>query len=84
MPNGATVGTTKAKGLADVKFCIACHMAVGAETDSMLFLPAEFRKLGIPRRRSRIDKGRPHGAGPFLLRPGFLRLETVIDFARGY
>ena len=44
MPNGATVGTTKAKGSANVKFCIACHLAVGAETDSMLFLPAEFRK----------------------------------------
>ena len=44
MPNCATVGTTKAKGSANVKFCIACHLAVGAETDSMLFLPAEFRK----------------------------------------
>jgi hypothetical protein len=43
MPNGQTVGTTNGKGSKNVAFCIGCHIAGGADQDSMLFLPDEFR-----------------------------------------
>ena len=42
MPNGSVFGTTKGAGSAKVQFCIGCHQA-GAERDSMLFLPEEYR-----------------------------------------
>ena len=42
MPNGSVFGTTKGAGAAKVEFCIGCHQA-GAERDSMLFLPEEYR-----------------------------------------
>ena len=42
MPNGSVFGTTKGAGADKVEFCIACHQA-GAERDSMLFLPEEYR-----------------------------------------
>lgn len=44
MPNGTVAGVTKGKGDANVKFCYECHLATAEETDSMLFLPEEFRK----------------------------------------
>ncbi len=43
MPNGQIVGATNGKGSNNVKFCIGCHIGVGGDQDSMLFLPAEFR-----------------------------------------
>jgi len=42
MPNGTTVGTTNGNGSASVQFCIECHKAL-SETDSMLFIPEQFR-----------------------------------------
>jgi hypothetical protein len=41
MPNGKVFGTTKGEGSAKVEFCIGCH--IGAEIDSMLFLPEDYR-----------------------------------------
>ena len=43
MPNGQTVGTTNGKGSKNVKFCVTCHAGLAQETDSMFFLPEEFR-----------------------------------------
>jgi len=43
MPNGVMVGATKGKGSKNVKFCYECHMSMGEETDSMLFVPKEHR-----------------------------------------
>ncbi len=45
MPNGTTVGTTKGKGAAAVKFCAECH-AAGSDNDYLLFLPEEYRIKG--------------------------------------
>ena len=42
MPNGSVFGTTKGAGADKVEFCIGCHQA-GAERDSMLFVPEEYR-----------------------------------------
>ena len=41
MPNGNVVGTTNGDGTDKVAFCIDCH--IGAEVDSMLFIPEEYR-----------------------------------------
>ncbi len=41
MPNGKTVGTTNGEGTEKVAFCIDCH--IGAEVDSLLFIPEEYR-----------------------------------------
>ena len=43
MPNGSVFGETKGKNSAGMQFCIECHIAVGADQDSMFFLPEEFR-----------------------------------------
>jgi len=43
MPNGSVFGTTKGAGDANVQFCYACHMALAEDTDSMLFVPDEYR-----------------------------------------
>ena len=45
MPNGSVFGTTNGAGSDKVAFCIGCHQA-GAERDSMLFLPEEYRVSG--------------------------------------
>ena len=45
MPNGAIFGTTNGAGSAKVEFCIGCHQA-GADRDSMLFMPEEYRSSG--------------------------------------
>lgn len=41
MPNGKILGTTNGDGTDKVAFCIDCH--IGAEVDSMLFIPEEYR-----------------------------------------
>jgi len=40
-PNGQLIGTTNGAGSGKVAFCIECH--IGAERDSMLFIPEDFR-----------------------------------------
>jgi hypothetical protein len=42
MPNGAVFGTTNGAGADKVEFCIGCHQA-GAERDSLLFMPEDYR-----------------------------------------
>jgi hypothetical protein len=44
MPDGTVFGTTKGAGDAKVKFCISCHVVVAEDTDSLMFLPDEFRQ----------------------------------------
>ena len=41
MPGGKVVGTTKGKGDKNVNFCIGCHVVT--DTDSLYFLPEEYR-----------------------------------------
>jgi hypothetical protein len=43
MPDGTMFGTTKGKGAGNVEFCIRCHMSVADDTDSMMFMPDEYR-----------------------------------------
>ena len=43
MPDGKVIGTTNGKGTNNVEFCIGCHATLGEETDSLLFLPDEYR-----------------------------------------
>lgn len=43
MPNGTVFGTTKGAGDAKVEFCIGCHMSVTPESDSLMFMPDEYR-----------------------------------------
>ncbi|MFQ5775645.1 MAG: hypothetical protein ACE5GS_14080, partial [Kiloniellaceae bacterium] len=43
MPNGSVFGTTKGKGSQKVQFCVGCHMSLGEDTDSLMFLPEEYR-----------------------------------------
>jgi len=43
MPNGSVFGTTKGKGSQKVEFCAGCHMSVTPESDSLMFLPEEYR-----------------------------------------
>ncbi len=44
MPDGKAVGTTNGKGSPNVEFCAGCHTATtGEETDSLFFLPMEYR-----------------------------------------
>ncbi len=43
MPDGSVFGETKGAGGQKVAFCVGCHMAVSAETDSMFFLPEDYR-----------------------------------------
>jgi hypothetical protein len=42
MPGGKVIGTTNGAGSNNVEFCIGCHMAA-EDTDSMMFLPEEYR-----------------------------------------
>jgi len=42
MPNGKVIGRTNGKGSKNVQFCIACH-ALTEDTDSLYFLPDEYR-----------------------------------------
>ncbi len=44
MPNGNVVGKTRGIGAENVGFCIDCHMPLGEDQDSLLFLPDAFRK----------------------------------------
>ena len=44
MPNGNVFGKTKGAGFENVQYCIDCHMPLGEDTDSLLFMPDEFRK----------------------------------------
>jgi hypothetical protein len=43
MPNGQLFGQTNGKNAKGMKFCYECHMAGGEDTDSMLFLPEDYR-----------------------------------------
>jgi len=43
MPNGSVFGETKGKNAAGMQFCIECHIAVGDDQDSMMFVPEEYR-----------------------------------------
>ncbi len=44
MPDGKVIGETNGMGSTNVEFCAGCHTAVtGAETDSLFFLPEEYR-----------------------------------------
>lgn len=42
-PNGKVMGTTGGEKSKKVVFCHACHIAMGANTDSMTFLPKAYR-----------------------------------------
>ena len=42
MPGGKVIGTTNGKGSGNVGFCIGCHMSA-EDTDSMMYLPDEYR-----------------------------------------
>ena len=44
MPNGKVMGVTGGAKSKKVKFCYACHIAMGSKTDSMTFLPKEYRQ----------------------------------------
>ncbi len=44
MPNGNVVGKTHGIGAKNVGFCIDCHMPLGEDQDSLLFLPDALRK----------------------------------------
>ena len=43
MPDGKVIGTTNGKGTKNVEFCIGCHVTAGEDTDSLMFLPDEYR-----------------------------------------
>ncbi len=43
MPNGSVFGSTKGAGSQKVEFCVGCHMSLAPDSDSMLFLPEEYR-----------------------------------------
>ena len=43
MPDGSLFGETKGANSAGMRFCADCHLGLGEETDSMLFLPEEAR-----------------------------------------
>ncbi|MDJ0949398.1 MAG: cytochrome P460 family protein [Alphaproteobacteria bacterium] len=43
MPDGSVFGTTGGAGASKVKFCYECHNAMGEESDSLTFLPEEYR-----------------------------------------
>lgn len=43
MPNGSVFGETRGKNAAGMQFCIECHIAVGDEQDSLMFVPEEYR-----------------------------------------
>ena len=43
MPDGGIYGTTKGASSAKVQFCVACHMGLAEDTDSLLFMPDEYR-----------------------------------------
>ncbi|RNF34983.1 hypothetical protein A7A09_008315 [Paracoccus methylarcula] len=42
-PSGALMGRTGAENSGGMQFCADCHMGIGAETDSMTYLPEEYR-----------------------------------------
>jgi len=43
MPDGSTFGVTAGANSAAVEFCIECHLSLGEEQDSLLFLPEDYR-----------------------------------------
>lgn len=43
MPTGSVLGPTGGPNNGAVQFCADCHMAIGADTDSMTYLPEEYR-----------------------------------------
>ncbi len=43
MPDGKVIGATNGKGSKNVEFCIGCHAPLGEDTDSLLFMPDEYR-----------------------------------------
>jgi len=43
MPDGSMFGTTNGVGSDNVKFCIACHLAVEAQ-DHLYFPPKQYRR----------------------------------------
>ena len=43
MPDGSIYGTTKGASSAKVQFCVDCHMGLAEDTDSLLFMPDEYR-----------------------------------------
>ncbi len=43
MPDGKVIGVTNGKGSKNVGFCIGCHAPLGEDTDSLLFMPDEYR-----------------------------------------
>jgi hypothetical protein len=43
MPNGSVFGTTGGAGGAKMQFCADCHLSLAPDSDSMLFMPEEYR-----------------------------------------
>lgn len=43
LPNGSTMGRTGGANSGGMQFCADCHLGVGFETDSMTYLPEEYR-----------------------------------------
>ncbi|PIV73087.1 MAG: hypothetical protein COW55_14295 [Rhodobacteraceae bacterium CG17_big_fil_post_rev_8_21_14_2_50_65_11] len=43
MPNGSVLGPTGGPNHGRVQFCADCHLGMGAETDSMTYVPEEYR-----------------------------------------
>lgn len=43
LPNGKTMGRTGDKNSKGMQFCADCHIGIGADTDSMTYLPEEYR-----------------------------------------
>ncbi len=43
MPDGSVMGPTGGPQNDRVQFCADCHLAIGADTDSMTYLPDEYR-----------------------------------------
>jgi len=43
MPDGSLMGRTLGANSDGMYFCAACHMAMGAESDDLIFLPEEYR-----------------------------------------
>jgi len=43
MPDGSVFGETGGKNAGGMQFCVECHIAVGDEHDSLMFVPEEYR-----------------------------------------
>jgi len=43
MPNGSMMGRTGGANSGGMQFCADCHLGIGSETDSLTYLPEEYR-----------------------------------------